>query len=125
MFQSVIVLGRAGRDAEMRYTVNGTPVLSWSLATGSGDNTLWFSCSLFGQQAEALSGRIRKGSMVLVSGYLSRPYVYQNRNGEHVAQMQIVAQTVRVLTKDEASEDAPINEVVDDNGDEDWENIPF
>jgi single-strand DNA-binding protein len=125
MFQTVTILGFAGKDSDLRYTPSGTPVLSWSTAVKSGQNTLWFSCSLFGPLAEVMQERIKRGVPVLVSGYLNQPYVYEDRSGNHVAQMQMVAQTVRVLTKDETSEDAPINEVVDDNGDEDWENIPF
>lgn len=36
MFQQITLLGRVGRDAELRYTQNGKAVLNWSLAVDTG-----------------------------------------------------------------------------------------
>jgi hypothetical protein len=58
MYQRVVLVGNLGRDPEMRYTPNGTPVTSFSVATsrkytGSDgqmkDETLWFRISVWGK----------------------------------------------------------------------------
>ncbi len=33
MYQKIILIGRLGRDPEMRYTPDGTPITSFSVAT--------------------------------------------------------------------------------------------
>lgn len=37
------LLGRAGRDAEVRMTQTGKQIVTCSLAVGSGEKTTWFS----------------------------------------------------------------------------------
>ena len=61
-FNKIIVVGNLGRDPEMRYTPQGTPVCTFSLAsnerrkTSAGeqqDITTWFRVKVWGKQAEA------------------------------------------------------------------------
>jgi single-strand DNA-binding protein len=70
------ILGRLGRDPELRVTNGGTQVLSLNLATNSGygENkiTLWVRCSMFGARAERLAPMLSKGSQVLVVGELTQ-----------------------------------------------------
>ena len=65
-FNKIIIVGYLGRDPELRYTPQGTPVCDFSIATTerrkdkSGefqDHTTWFRVSLFGRQAEVEIGR--------------------------------------------------------------------
>lgn len=73
--KQVFIAGRLGKDAELRRTQSGDPVLSFSVAVddGYGQNkrTLWFDCSVWGKRGEALSAHLTKGSAVTVSGDLS------------------------------------------------------
>ena len=68
----VILIGNVGRDPEMRYTPQGQPVTSFSVATsyGKGDDkaTEWLNCSAWGKQAELTNEYLRKGSQVYVEG---------------------------------------------------------
>jgi single-strand DNA-binding protein len=70
------ILGRLGRDPELRVTNGGTQVLSLNLATNSGygENkiTLWVRCSMFGARADRLAPMLSKGSQVLVVGELTQ-----------------------------------------------------
>jgi single-strand DNA-binding protein len=73
-------IGRVGKDAEVRYTNDQTPIASWSLAISSGFGekavTTWLNCSLFGKRAEKLAQYIIKGSQMGVTGeILLREYV--------------------------------------------------
>lgn len=65
--------GNLGRDAETRYTANGTAVCSFSVAVSSsyGDRktTTWVRCALFGKRAEGqLVDYLKKGTHVAISG---------------------------------------------------------
>jgi single-strand DNA-binding protein len=75
--QNVIAItGRIGQDPELRYTADGSAVLSFSVANGvykkgAGDYnqlTTWYRCTVFGARAETINNLIRKGSRVGVTG---------------------------------------------------------
>lgn len=73
--KNITIAGRLGKDAELRRTQSGDPVLGFSVAVddGYGQNkrTLWFRCSLWGKRGESLAEHLKKGSAVAVSGDLS------------------------------------------------------
>jgi single-strand DNA-binding protein len=78
-FNKVIVVGNLGRDPEMKYTPQGTPVCTFSVATNerrkssSGeqqDVTTWFRVTVWGRQAETVSKYLSKGRTVYVEGRL-------------------------------------------------------
>ena len=78
-YQTIIVVGRLGKDPEMRYTPSGQAVASFSLATDrqyTGQDgtvvkeTTWFRVSVWGKQAETVNQYLSKGKMVLVEGRL-------------------------------------------------------
>jgi len=80
-FNKIIMVGYLGRDPELRYTPQGTPVCDFSIATTerrkdkSGefqDHTTWFRVSLFGRQAEVASQYLSKGRQVYVEGTLTQ-----------------------------------------------------
>ena len=89
-FNKIIVVGYLGRDPELRYTPDGTPVCNFSVATTdrrkdkSGefqDHTTWFRVSLFGRQAEVASQYLSKGRQVFIEGTLSqREYTDKDGN---------------------------------------------
>jgi single-strand DNA-binding protein len=80
-FNKIMIVGYLGRDPELRYTPQGTPVCDFSIATSerrkdkSGELqevTTWFRVSLFGRQAELASQYLTKGRQVYVEGQLSQ-----------------------------------------------------
>lgn len=65
-----IGMARLGRDAEIRYTPDGTAVCNLSLATSYYDKnaennraTQWIDATMWGQQAERLAQFMVKGSL--------------------------------------------------------------
>jgi len=73
----VILLGRLGRDPEVRYAQSGTTVATLNLATderrpdGSGgwkNETEWHRVVLFGKQADLAKQYLTKGREVLIEG---------------------------------------------------------
>lgn len=107
-FNKIILVGNLGRDPELRYTPQGTPVCSFTVATNekrkdkSGetqDLTTWFRVTLWGRQAETASQYLTKGRPVYVEGRL-RLEEWTDRDGKprytlevHATDMQFIGGT--------------------------------
>ncbi len=122
MYQRIVLVGNLGRDPEMRYTPNGTPVTSFSVATNRKytasdgqmrDETLWFRISVWGKQAETCNQYLSKGQKVLIEGSLigdenGGPRIWVGQDGKPRASFEVRAQTVRFLSRrDEAAGGTP------------------
>jgi len=123
MYHQLIVVGHLGRDPEMRYTPEGTPFTTfsmaasrkWSNADGSqGEETVWFRVTVWRRQAETAAQYLRKGSLVLVEGRLTpdkngHPKIWSGQDGTPHANFEITADNVRFLGGRGDSEAAPAN----------------
>lgn len=119
MYQKLIIIGNLGRDPEMRFTPNGDPVTSFSVATsrkyGEKDETTWFRVTVWGKQAESCNTYLSKGSKVLVEGRLKsnadgNPRVYERKDGTWASSYELTAESVRFLTaKGEQVESADLD----------------
>ena len=76
----VILVGRLGRDPELKYTASGTPFCRFSMATddswtdkGSGERTErteWHNIVVWDKLAEICNNYLAKGRMVYIEGSL-------------------------------------------------------
>src|SRR5688572_20018431 len=75
----VMLIGRLGRDPEVRYTKDGTAVANLRLATSEQwtdkagerqERTEWHTAVLWGRQAEIAGEYLKKGRLVYVEGRL-------------------------------------------------------
>ena len=76
----VLILGRLGKDPEIRFTSDGTTVASFSVATSTAskdkvtgaktEHTEWHRMSAFNSAADVASKYLKKGDMVFVEGSL-------------------------------------------------------
>jgi single-strand DNA-binding protein len=76
----VILVGRLGRDPELKYTASGTPFCRFSMATddswvdkGSGEKTErteWHNIVVWNKLAEICNTYLTKGKMVYIEGSL-------------------------------------------------------
>lgn len=107
MFQRIFIIGRLGSDPQMRYTPDGTPVTTFNVATDrrwtdangqQQQRTVWFRVSAWRRQAETCNQFLTKGQLVLVEGELMEPRVYQGRDGQWRASLDVTAQVVRFLS---------------------------
>lgn len=68
--------GFLGQDAETRYTPDGKPVVSFSVASTSGygdkAKTTWIRCNAWGERYEKIAGYLKKGKKVTISGEFSQ-----------------------------------------------------
>ena len=113
MYQKLTLVGYLGRDPEMRYTPEGKPVTSFSVATSkrwtdadgqSKERAVWFRVSAWRKLAEVCNQYLKKGRMVLVEGELSEPKPYQGSDGTWRASLDVTAQTVKFLSKGDAEQ---------------------
>lgn len=74
-----MVIGRLGKDPELRYTQSGIPVVSLTIATSEvymdkdgikQEKTEWHTVVFFNRQAELCAQFLSKGSLVYVEGSL-------------------------------------------------------
>lgn len=107
MYTKTIVLGRAGRQPEMRYTPSGKAVTNVSVAAdiGYGDNkkTIWYRVSFWEKLAEVVNQYVGKGDKLYIEGELQPddnggPRVYQAKNGEHRASFELTGRMVKFLS---------------------------
>jgi single-strand DNA-binding protein len=111
MYQRLVLVGNLGRDPEMRYTPQGTPVTTFPVATSrkyttadgqQKEETVWFRVQVWGKQGETVNQYLAKGRKVLVEGTLipdenGGPRVWTGQDGKARASFEIRAQTVRFL----------------------------
>ena len=98
-FNKIIVVGNLGRDPELRYTAQGTPVCSFSMATNERrkdrngemqDHTTWFRITLWNRLAETASQYLQKGKQVYIEGRL-RVEEYIDRDGKPRHSLEVSA----------------------------------
>lgn len=104
-FNKIILVGNLGRDPELRYTPQGTPVCSFTMATNekrkdrSGetqDVTTWFRVTFWGRQAETASQYLTKGRPVYVEGRL-RLEEWTDRDGKQRYTLEIHATDMQFI----------------------------
>ena len=84
-----ILLGRLGKDPELRYTPSGKAVASFSLATSErwtgqdgqkNESTTWHNIVAWGKQAELIKEYLRKGREVFIEGRIDNR-TYEKKDG--------------------------------------------
>jgi single-strand DNA-binding protein len=101
----VMIIGRLGREPEMRYTPSGRPVTNFSVAasrswvTSEGDRrveTEWFNVVAWGNLAEICKQYLSKGQQVYIEGRLQTRHWDDPEGNKHVS-TEIVANEMIML----------------------------
>jgi single-strand DNA-binding protein len=140
-YQKIIIVGNLGRDPEMRYTPDGTPVTNfsvavnrrWKNADGSqGEETTWFRVTAWRRQAEVAAEYLSKGRQVMVEGQMNPdkasggPRVWTGQDGVARANFEITAQRIIFLQGGQSGEqDTEAPAAPHYPGDEGRDDIPF
>ena len=114
-FNKIILVGNLGRDPELRYTPDGTPVCTFSLATNekrrdraTGENndvTTWFRVTLWRRQAEVASQYLTRGKPVYIEGRL-RVEEYTDRDGKTRHSLEVTATDMQFIGAARGADDA-------------------
>jgi single-strand DNA-binding protein len=137
-----ILIGRLGKDPDMRYTPSGTAVANFSIATNSSykdsdgnwnDKTEWHNIVAFGRLAEFSGEYLKKGRQVYIDGRLQTSS-WEDQNGQKRYKTEIVAGEMQLIGgrgegdsssdsgEDSSSNDAPPQEPPAANEEDD---LPF
>ena len=101
----IMLIGNAGRDAELRYMANGTAQASFSLAVNRNlrgpdgewtQETDWFNVVAWRDLAERLSQQVTKGQQLYVEGRL-QIRSWDNDQGVKQYRTEVVANQVLLL----------------------------
>jgi single-strand DNA-binding protein len=108
----VMLIGNAGKDAELRYLSTGTPKSEFSLAVNNRrknqageweDQTEWFNIALFGDQAERISQYITKGKSLYVEGRFQTRNWDDDQGVKHY-RTEVIANTIQLLDRREGGQ---------------------
>lgn len=121
----VMIIGRLGRDPDMRYTPGGRPVTTFSVAasrswtTADGQRrseTEWFNIVAWGGLAEICNQYLSKGQRVYVEGRLQTRR-WEDSSGTRKSATEIVANEMIILSpKNQRLEDESDYELESDEG---------
>ncbi len=101
----VILVGRLGRDPEVRFTGAGQAVANFSLATDetykdrNGEKqkrTEWHKIVVWAKQAEIAQQYLKKGSLIYLEGRI-QSREWQDKEGQKRTSFEIVASNFRML----------------------------
>lgn len=116
MLAEVTLIGRIGRDAELRCTPGGQSVASFSLATskkkktenGTKELTTWFRVSAWGALADFAAEHCKKGALVAIQGELEAdpetggPRMFKRKDLTWGATFDVTATKLRMIQYAEA-----------------------
>ncbi len=102
----VILVGPLGKDPDVRYTQDNTPVANISLATSQRwkdkntnefrEETEWHKVIFYNRQAEVAEQYLKKGALIYIEGRLkTRKYTGQDGIDRYVT--EIIADTLQML----------------------------
>jgi single-strand DNA-binding protein len=101
----VILVGRLGKDPEVKYTPSGAPVAKFSLATDESfkdktgekqDRTEWHNVVAWNKLAEICGEYLTKGKLVYIEGSI-RSRQWQDQSGNKRTSYEIVANSMQML----------------------------
>jgi len=101
----VMLIGRLGKDPEVRYTQGGTAVASFSIATTEkfkkGDEweekTEWHAITVWARLAEIAGEYLAKGKEVFIEGRL-QTRKWQDKDGKDRYTTEIVGEKMQMLS---------------------------
>jgi single-strand DNA-binding protein len=94
----VVLLGRLGRDPELKYTPSGTAVCNLSLASDEAwkdkdgnkhKKTDWHRLTAWGRQAEVMAEYLKKGSQVLVAGKIETREYEKDGKKNYITEIKV------------------------------------
>jgi single-strand DNA-binding protein len=107
MVNKVMLIGRLGKDPEMRYTAGGAPVANFSLATNESwkgqngerqERTEWHNIVVWNKLAETCNQYLSKGKLVFIEGRI-QTREWDDKDGNKRRTTEIVASDMKMLER--------------------------
>ena len=109
------IVGRLGRDPEMRYTESGVPVTNFTVAATRRwkdanetpqEKTTWVRVACWRNLAEVVAKFLQKGRLVAVEADAIEASAWSDAEGKPRATIEVTATNVHFLDSPEAAADA-------------------
>lgn len=135
MLSRITIIGRLGRDPEIKQTKSGSNMCSMSVAVDSGfgnnKTTTWYRVSAFGKNAESSAKYLKKGSLICASGDLA-VNEFEGKDGTTKLSLDVTADKIVFLSgrqeqTSNGGQSAPQNQTDAHNDDSfiEEESMPF
>ena len=117
----VMLIGRLGRDPELRYTQTGSPVANFSIAnnrsytTSSGEKreeVNFFNCIAWSKLGEIIVEYCKKGRRIGIEGRLQQRS-WDDKDGNKRSTVEIVVENFQFLDSKSTSDDNVIDDFVE------------
>jgi single-strand DNA-binding protein len=107
----VNLVGRAGRDPEIRYFESGSPPLceltmAVNRPTRRDDQPDWFNLKIWGKTAEVAANYVKKGSLIGIQGSLRIETWSDPNTGAHRSKPVILVNRLDLLGSKRDAEEA-------------------
>jgi single-strand DNA-binding protein len=108
MINKVILVGRLGKDPEIRSTPQGTSVARFTVATDEKftdragekqERTEWHNITAWGKLAEICGQYLKKGKLVYIEGSIRTDSWDDKESGQKKYRTEIVANTMKMLDR--------------------------
>lgn len=107
MWHEINIIGKVGREPELRYTADGKSSCSLSVASNrklpnGNEETIWFKVTAWDKMAENINRLTHKGMTVHVIGRLvctaeGTPRIYTKKDGTTASAFEVVAKEFRII----------------------------
>jgi single-strand DNA-binding protein len=108
MINKVILVGRLGKDPEIRSTPSGTSVAKFTVATDERftdrngekqERTEWHNIVAWGKLGEICGQYLRKGKLVYIEGSIRTDSWDDKESGQKRYRTEIIANTMKMLDR--------------------------
>ena len=125
---SITLVGRAGRDPEVRYFESGSVVANLTIAVnrrGRDEEPDWFNLEIWGKQAQVAADYVKKGSLLGIAGSFKLDKWTDRNTGEERSKPVIRVDRLELLGSKRDSESNGLNRGGPTSHSPSDEEIPF
>ena len=125
---SVTLVGRAGRDPEVRYFESGTVVANLTMAVNRrnrDDEPDWFNLEIWGKQAQVAADYVKKGSLIGITGSFKMDSWKDRNTGENRIKPVVRVDRLELLGSKRDSENSNFQNNNTFNQQQNNDEIPF
>jgi single-strand DNA-binding protein len=101
---NITLIGRAGRDPEVRYFETGKVVANFTLAVNrwGDEGPDWFNLEIWGKQAQVAADYVRKGSLIGIIGSIRMEKWTDKATGQERSKPVVNVSRLELLSKRDA-----------------------
>ena len=125
---SINLVGRAGRDPEVRYFESGSIVANFTIAVNrrsKNDDPDWFNLEIWGKQAQVAADYVKKGSLIGINGSFKLDQWKDKSTGEDKSKPVIRVDRLELLGSKRETLGGGVNNNIPSNNQQNYNDIPF